>query len=102
MMLRRSLSSSHSQPAFDPISRLHQLLGNVISGPALRDGAGKAFQESQEVFPNSGWQNALQVLEGSPAQIRVIRVQRLKSNVQRLTRQTQRQESENMLKADIR
>src|SRR5262245_1558940 len=102
MMPGRRLSSSQCQLAFDPISRLHQLLGNVISRPALRDGAGKAFQEAQEVFANSRWQNALQVLEGGPAQIRVIRVQRLKSNVQGLTRQTQRQESENMLKADIR
>ena len=89
MMLRRGLDSSESQLSLDPISRLHQLIGNVISGPALRDRAGKTFQESQKFFANSRWQNALQILKGSPSQVRVIRMQCLKSNVKRFTRQTQ-------------
>src|SRR5262245_38202443 len=101
MMRGRGLGSSESQLPLYLVSRPHELLGNVISGPSLRGRAGKAFQESQEVFANSRWQNALKVFESGPSQVRIICMQCLKGNMKRLATQTQRQESENVLKANV-
>jgi hypothetical protein len=66
---------------FDPVAGKHELFQNDIGRPKRHNGAGRTFQKLPQVVTNTGWKNAVQVLERCPSQVRVVGVQGLKSDV---------------------
>ncbi len=82
--------------------RAQQVVENLLARPRLRRSGARIFEIRPQARANRRRQDPLQVLQRRPAQVLIVGLQTAKSNQQRLGRQDQRQQREDVRQAPAR